>query len=328
LVTATTFTHPQFRRLDIADIPLNSDLIVMDEKWIADYEREWVQVFNSSSADPYTVRYITPVSARSVGDGWVELSWYVNINDRFHEVPLFLPEDCVVACVDVPAYDEKPHVFVRSAWLADIHEKPLATFALVDAIGIKDLLQKGRLSAASLRALRTRFDDLAAKNPQLGFISFADALIVKQVWSIGQVGSSTRYTYSPESLFPAISDLQSAISDVLGVGAYTVMTQGMNAYDDHAPLHISAHHNHISLNSLGVPFAQLLAIETAARQAIRTGKHGPCGLYMDSLLHRSLKLDYGFRESLALWPYESPITRALGATYVATSIQAVLGSLT
>jgi hypothetical protein len=86
----------------------------MEEKWIADYEREWIRVFDGeASADPYTVGFVTRVAARSIGEGWMELSWYVNINDRFHEVPLFLPEDQIVACVDIQAYDEKPHIFVR-----------------------------------------------------------------------------------------------------------------------------------------------------------------------------------------------------------------------
>jgi hypothetical protein len=321
------FTHPQFRQLQIAEIPLDSDLIIMDEKWIADYEREWIRVFDSNEGDPYSVGYVTRVAARSVGDGWVELSWYVNINDRFHELPLFLPEDRIVACVDVQAYDEKPHIFVRSDWLVDIHEKPLATFALVDVIGTKTLLQTGRLPSASLHALRARIDVIADKYPHLAFVSFADALLVKQVWSVGHVESAIRYTYSPEAIFPTIRDLHLAIEETLGVEAYTIMAQGMNAYGDQGALHISAHQNHVSLNSLGVPFAQLLAIETAVRRALKARTHGACGLYMDSLLHRSLKLDYAFRDSLPLWPYQSPMTRAAGATYLATSIQAVLENL-
>lgn len=323
------FTHPKFRVSPIADIRsrLNEDLIVMDERWMADYEREWVRLFNDDQADPYVVGYITRVAARSAGDGWLELSWYVNINDRFHEVPLLLPENCIVTCVEVPSYGEDLHIFVRSAWLTDIHEKPLATFALVDAAGIKALLQRGQLPSASLQALRTRIDAVAEKHPHLAFVSFADSLLVKQVWSVGHVGSSIRYTYAPEGLLPAVSELHSAITEVLGLDAYTVMTQGMNAYDDQAPLHVSARQNHISLNSLGVPFAQLMAIESAARNAIHTGTHVRSGLYMDALLLRSLKLNYEFRRSLPLWPYRSPMTGAPGATYVATTMQAILDNL-
>lgn len=321
------FTHRQFRILRVEEIPLNADLIVMDQRWIAEYEQDWMLVFNERPGNPYSVGYVTRVAARSVGDGWIDLSWYVNIDDRFHEVPLSLPEQRIVVCVDIPAYDEKPHIFVDSSWLTDIHERPLTTFALVDATGIKDLLQRGQLTPERLRSLRDRVDHVAEKYPNLGFISFADSMIVKQVWSVGHVFSSIRYTYSPEALFPAIADLNCAINEVLGVEAYTVMTQGMNAYEEQAALHISSQRNHISLNSLGVPFAQLMAIETAARKAIRSGTHAPCGLYVDSLLHRSLKLDYDFRDSLTYWPYQSPMTRTSGASYVTTSLRAVMENL-
>lgn len=322
------FTHPLFKTFSVLDTPLDADLIIMEEKWIGDYEREWIRVFGGDGpADPYSVGFVTRVAARSIGEGWVELSWYVNINDRFHEVPLFLPEDQIVACVDIQAYDEKPHIFVRRDWLMDIHEKPLTTFAMVDAIGIKRLLQTGQLSAVKLEAFRTRIDLIAEKYPHLAFVSFADSLLVKHVWTIGHVGKPIPYTYSPENMFPTIVELHRAIREVLGVEAYTVMTQGMNAYDDPTPLHVSPNKNHISLNSLGVPFGQLLAMEGSIRRAIRDGTHGPCDLYIDSLLYRSLKLSYEFRESLPLWPYESPMTRTAGATYAGTSIGKILANL-
>lgn len=101
----------------------------------------------------------------------------------------------------------------------------------------------------------------------------------------------------------------------------------MNAFDDPAPLHFSASHNHISLNSLGVPFAQLMAIETAARRAIRARTHEAHSLYMDTLLLNSLNIDYKFRQAIPRWPYESPMTRSAGATYVCTDIRRVMENL-
>jgi hypothetical protein len=252
------FTHPQFSRFPAAGIPLNQDLVIMDEKCVGEYEREWVQIFDGGAGEPYSVGYVTRVAARSIGDAWIELSWYVNI---------------------------------------------------------------------SLKALRDRIDAIAEGHPSLAFISFADALVVKQVWSLGHVDSTIRYSYSPEALFPPIIELRRAINEVLGLDAYTILTQGMNAFDDPAPLYVSARHNHISLNSLGVPFAQLMAIETAARRAIRAGEHGAHSLYMDTLLVHSLNIDYKFRQSLPRWPYESPMTRSAGAMYVCTDIQAVLDNL-
>ena len=67
----------------------------------------------------------------------------------------------------------------------------------------------------------------------------------------GTLGARSAIRIPPEALLPAISELQGAITDVLGLDAYTVVTRGMNAYDDQAPLHVSARRNYISINSLG-----------------------------------------------------------------------------
>jgi hypothetical protein len=323
------FDHPGFVSYSFEDVPLDRDLVVMDEKWMKEYEKEWIAQFAGvNQSDPYALGYITPVAARSVGAGWLEMSWYLISVDRFHEIPVFLPKSSFVACVDVSDYDEKPHIFVRTAWLAELHERPLATFAIVDAIGIKSLLQKGELLADALAALRDRVDAVADQNPQLGFISFADTFLVKQVWSVGHVESQIRYTYEPESLFPVIAELHRAIEQELGTGAYTLMTQGINAYDDPVALHVSGKQNHVSLNSLGVPFAQLRAIEDAARGAIRAHTHAPSELYMDSNLFRSLRLKIEFdRDSLPAWPYQSPMTNSDGATYIATSASLIVNNL-
>jgi hypothetical protein len=322
------FDNHGFTSINFDQIPLDTDLVVMDEKWMQEYEREWVKQFNGAVATPYEVGYVTPVAARSVGDGWAEMSWYFISADRFHEVPIFLPRSSFVTAVDVPAYDEKPHIFVQSTWIDELHGRPLATFAIVDAVGIKSILQGGGLPASALRALRSRIDAIADQYPHLGFISFAGAFLVKQVWSAGHVERKVRYTYEPEALFPVIAELHQAIEQELGTGAYTLMTQGINAYDDPDALHVSRKKNHVSLNSLGVPFAQLRAIEDAARRAIRTHTHAARELYMDSNLFRSLRLNIGYdRDKLRLWPYESPMTNAGGATYVAASMNDIVSNL-
>jgi hypothetical protein len=51
------------------------------------------------------------------------------------------------------------------------------------------------------------------------------------------------------------------------------------------------------LNSLGLPFAQLMAIESAVRKGIRDGVHAPADVYMDENFFRSLSLDYNFDKS-------------------------------
>lgn len=322
------FNHSGFRKIQFEEVPLNRDVVIMDVKWMADFEREWTNTFDGGDADPYLVGYVTYVAARSIGNGWIELSWYPNTFDRFHEVPIFLPKSAFVTCVDVWQYDGKPTAFVQSDWLTDLHERPLAAFAIVDAIGVKQLIRTGALRSEALRTLRDRIDTIADRYPDFAFISFADSLLVKQVWSVGHVHSSIAYTYAPELLLPVVSELLQAFKEVLDLPAYGIMTQGLNAYSDDVTLHRSGKGNHISLNTLGVPFAQLMAIEEAARRSIRSAAHPAAELYLDSTFFRSLKLKYEFdKNRLTPHPYQSPMTKSPKATYVVTSVRELMDNL-
>lgn len=320
--------HVNFEHLAFEDIPLDRDIYLMDERWLGDYEREWTKAFAGDATADTHIGYVIPVAARSIGDEWIEFSWYPNYADRFHEVPIFLPKSDFVACVDLWKYDEKPRVFVRSKWATDTHERPLVAFAFVDAVGIKNLLKSGKLDSAALVHLRRLIDEIAARYPNFAFISFADSLLVKQAWSVGHVGSPITYTYSPEALLPVVADLMAAISAALGVRAYAALAQGINAYGDREVLHMSPSGNHISLNSLGTPFAQVLAIEVAAHAALRDGTHPPAELYLDAMLFRSLKLKFEYDKSrVTLYPYRSPMTGSKRSAYVAVSMQDMIDNL-
>lgn len=319
---------PRFEAIQFENIPSNRDIVVMDEKWIPEYEREWLKHFNGEEADTH-VGLVSYLACRSIGDNWLEMSWYPNINDRYHEVPVFLPKTAFVAGVDLSEYDDKPRIFVSSSWITELHERPLAAFALLDAIGVKLLLQTGGLSVIALRNLRDRIDEIAKRNPTYAFISFADSLLVKQVWSVGHVDSQIAYTYSPEELFPVVIELQRAFKDTLGVPAYAVMTQGINAYTDEDASYQSSAGNHFSFNTLGLPFAQLMAIEDAARKAIRSGIHDPAELYMDTMFYRSLKLKFEFdKNKLKPHSYRSPMTKSTDSKYVATTVLEIFENFT
>jgi hypothetical protein len=92
-------------------------------------------------------------------------------------------------------------------------------------------------------------------------------------------------------------------------------------------LHESATRNHISLNSLGLPFAQLLAIESAARKAIRDGTHAPADIYMDENFFRSLRLAHGFdKRHRVKHAYVAPMAKGEGF-YFLERIQTLLDGL-
>ena len=204
----------------------------------------------------------------------------------------------------------------------------MAAFAIVDAIGVKDLLRAGKLSSESLRHLRDRIDDIADFHADFAFISFADSLLVKQVWSVGHIDSDIKYTYSPEALLPVVSELRDAFMGTLGVLTYAVMTQGINAYEGGTSLHTSTNGNHVSLDTLGLPFAQLMSIEEAARKAIRSKVHPPAELYLDATFFRSLRMKHEFdKKKLPVYQYQSPMTKSFNSGYVATSLDEILSNL-
>jgi hypothetical protein len=92
-------------------------------------------------------------------------------------------------------------------------------------------------------------------------------------------------------------------------------------------MHVSDSGNHVSLNSLGLPFAQIQAIDAAVRSAVRAGDHGPSELYMDDRFFHSLKWQYGFEKNAEpSFPYLAPMS-VEPCHYVPISIQRVLENL-
>jgi hypothetical protein len=314
------FDHAYIDKYTFEEIPLDQDLYLMDEKWMREYDAALTSLLSGGDFD--NVGYISYAAARSISEFAVELSWYPNVHTRFHEVRVSLPHDQFVCCVGCWRYDEKPHIFVRSAWLHNLHLRSYSVFALVDAIGVKAALERGELSRDRLIALRDEIDRVASRHPNISFISFADSLLLKSNWSVGSFDSHVTYTYEPEIFIQLIAELQTAYHDVLGLPLYAVLTQGSNEYYDDPLLHISATRNHISLNSLGLPFAQLMEIDHAARQAIRNGLHAPGELYMEENFFRSLSLAYEFRrDEYPARTYHAPMMTGNPCYYVASCRQ-------
>jgi hypothetical protein len=305
-MSSKLFSHPSFDNYDFEYVPLDRDVYLMDEKWMEPYARAMVAGFEGGKFE--NIGYIGCAAARLITSGAIEISWYPNVFDRFHEMRVFLPREKFVACVGSWQVDEKPHIFVRSEWLTNLYLRSHSTFVLIDAIGIKRAIQDDRLSRENLIKLRDGIDAIAAKYPHVSFISFADSLLLKSNWQVGTFDSDVQYTYEPEQFIRLVVDINALYKAVLDLGVYAIFAQGSNAYYDDPLLHVAASGNHVSLNSLGVPFAQLLSIDKAVRGAIRTRQHPPAELYMDEMFFRSLNLRYEFRhDSCASSSYREPM---------------------
>jgi len=308
------FDHPLFDKYRFEDIPLDRDIFLMDEVWVAEYEKSLVTVFEGGTYE--NVGYISYAAARSVSVSALELSWYPNIHTRFHEVRISLPREQFVTCVGCDNYDEKPHIFIKSGWLDNLYLRSYSVFALVDAIGVKAALESGSLTRDKLLRLRDQIDVVAKRYPNISFISFADSVLLKSNWSVGTFDSDITYTYEPEIFIHLISELQSLYRDILGLRIYVILTQGSNEYYHDSLLHISSTNNHISLNSLGLPFAQLKSIEEAARAALRDKLHDPAEIYMDANFFHSLSFAFEFKkDSCGRNTYREPLMDQRGSYY-------------
>jgi hypothetical protein len=283
----TAFSHAEFQLHPFEDVPLNEDVFLMDERWMPEYEAAQIQNFNGGEYP--SVGYISYAAVRSIGVDSLEISWYPNIYDRFHEVLVTLPRQAFINCVDTPRWDGNPRIFVKSSWLAGLYSRPFSAFALIDAIGVKNALAKGRLEGPSLVRLRDRIDVIAAANPAVAFVSFADSILLKANWTVGQYHDDIVYSYNPEAIIRMLPTIATAYREELSLDTYATVAQGYNLYDDSDLLHLAG--NHLSLNSLGLPFAQVMAIEGAARTAIRAGTHAPSELYLDENFYHSLRFD-------------------------------------
>lgn len=319
------FSHPLFERYAFEDVPLDRDVYLIDERWIPAWESAYLDLFEGKVLR--NVGYISYAAIREVGAEALQVSWYPNIFDRFHEVSILLPKHAFVACLSVRDYDAKPHIFVKGDWLSQLHLRPYSAFVLVDAIGVKFSLGKGSLSADKLIELRNRVDTIAAENPDVAFISFADSLLLKSNWTVGQFDSAIPYSYEPERIIRILPTIAQAYEEILSMKVYAVATQGANEYADASPIHVSKAGSHISLNSLGLPFAQLLAIDQAARSAIHSAEHGPYQLYVDELFFRSLRFKHPFdNRASRRASYVAPMT-SVASSYVCTSLSEVLDNL-
>ena len=308
------FDHPEIQIYKFEDIPLNQDIFLMDEKWIREYEQALVtKVEGGPNAD---VGYVSYAAARQIDTDSIQLSWFPNIYDRFHEVKVTLPRDQFVVCVDCYNYDGCPRLFVSGVWLTNLHLRAYSIFALVDAIGVKEALRLGSLKREKLVELRNAIDGVADNHRSISFVSFADSLLLKSNWFVGQYDSDVKYTYRPEGFFAPVREIRDCYRRILDLDVYAILTQGSNEYYDDALLHFSKNCNHVSLNSLGLPFAQLLSIDSAVREAIKTGTHSPADLYMDENFFHSLRFLRGFvKDDQPKNEYRLPMTGEIGSYY-------------
>lgn len=308
------FEHENFEVYKFKKVPLYQESYMMDVCYMEEYEQGMVESF--SSGEYTNVGYISNIQARHITENSIELSWYPDVFYRFHEVTVSLPKEQFVTCVSCPAYGEKPHIFVKSSWYEHLHLRQYTVFCWIDAIGVRKALESGELNHKKLIQLRDAIDEVAVQYSNVSFVSFADNLILKSNWSVGYFESDVNYTYNPEVFIDVVKVIRKIYHEILGLDIYAILTQGSNEYYEDSLTHISDSENHICLNSFGIPFAQLIAIDNAVSSAIKEDTHKPSELYMDEHFLNSLNFIPGFdKHSFGKYKYEDKMTGSLRNYY-------------
>jgi len=285
------FDHPKIKKYDIDKIPLDADICLMDERWIPEYEAMLLHTLGNGEYE--NIGRVSFVAARSINQHHIDLTWYANIHDRWHEINISLPKSEIVTCVGCRDLDEKPRIFVKSAWNSHLHLQQYSIFCLIDAIDVKKAISAGSFTRSNLIALRNDLDALAATDPSISLVSFADTILVKSNWTVGKFDSNVKYTYNPDHFIHLANSINEIFYKCAGLRTYAVITQGANEFYNDSLLHISPSQNHISLNSLGAPFAKLIEIDSAVRSAIKTGIHPESDFYLDEQYYYSLTFKQG-----------------------------------
>lgn len=115
------FEHEMFVKYDLDSVPLNCDTYLIDEIYAKEYEEAYLGLLDGKDYD--AIGYVSHVAVNEIFERTLELSWYPNIIDRFHELPVTLSKSVVRVCVDCWQYDWKPTLFVDSEWLAALYAK-------------------------------------------------------------------------------------------------------------------------------------------------------------------------------------------------------------
>lgn len=287
------------------DIPVGEELRLMPDKFQSDYVDALESINKLGAGSPYEIGYGTIIVVHAVNPEYLECTYFFDTLYRYHRATVDLPRSGFKAGFGSLDNGIASALFYDTVLHEKIAVRPNTIYAEIDVANATTPLRSGRFGGTLMVELRDTLDEIAEKYPQVVFFSYADGVILKGNWDAGYYSLGISPSYGPEEFMGVVFEASSVFERVLGLKAYSVLTQGANSYEDRENVHISGSGNHICLNSLGLPFANLSGIEHAARQNIREGIHLPAELYIDEDLLHSLQLDHAFKQKKPKYEYPS-----------------------
>ncbi|OGU30409.1 MAG: hypothetical protein A2057_11790 [Ignavibacteria bacterium GWA2_35_9] len=287
------------------EIPINRDIFIISGFQLKDFEKHWQHYFSVENIElkhpnnflNYKVGYVQKLTNNSL-----EINIGLNTFIRFHGASRILPSAKVLACVEFTSIGDKPYLIVDGDWFEDNEKAIFSSYAMVDAIGMRSLLEQvGNITETQINNFKSMINNIASEYEEYFFLTYADSVIVKSNW----IPKDREYvkTYQPEILLKVINRIFDSFKSAFHLDAYAVITQGANQVMGNSNFEISPEKNHIFFSSLGAHFAELFEIDRVIRENIKNGIHSRKNLYLSNSFFLTLQFhkyeqQNKFKESL------------------------------
>lgn len=225
---------------------------------------------------------------------------FILSSNRYHEITCVLPRDIFVKCVDVPAYDGHPFVFVKHSWFVQFVESQFCCYGLIDQIGFKTESCENSNLKDYLSRRRSCLEEVAKNHPNILFILWSDSILIKLPWSL----SEYKEGYNPEVLVSIFKEIRNEFQNIMGFDSYAVFVMGKNDSPDTKLFYMNETSNLFDLHCNGSAFADLFLIDSAIKRNIKNSEHYGFNIYIDEDFLLSMKIDQKCRNTLLLNKYE------------------------
>lgn len=179
-----------------------------------------------------------------------------------------------------------PIHIVDKDWFNFIRTSLYSTYALIDFIGIREIISKhGEIPTSIIESLKEVIDKFAVNNPSYDFLTCADNIIVKSNWIINEQINN----YRPESFVITIHELMKQLKSKIDLSSYAIITQGANYVNENDIRKRYRQENHFFMPSISVPFIEAFEIDNDVRKRIRNKEIKKCQFYIEHSFYISLK---------------------------------------
>lgn len=274
------------------EIPIHRDIFIINDAQFDEFVKLWEEYFLEGNAEcihpnnhiSYKVGYIQKSNSNSL-----EVNIGVNTSSRFHGVSRILPKARITGCIEFTSIGDNPYLIVDESWFKEIYKSIFSTYALIDAVGMRKLLEcEGEIEERKILEFNKELNKISRVNKDLFFFAYADSVLIKANWSANK--NDYENTFNPECFLLVVKKVSDIFKLVFDLDAYSILTQGVNQIKLSSHVELSKENNFVFFNSLGAHFAELFNIEEFVRGNIRNNKHSAKNIYLSKSLFLTMNL--------------------------------------